>query len=336
MESSGKSNPRMVLSAHRARNKTVVMGADQLEALRTDSQISSPQEQVADLLGVVGVMSEQEGSEQGELDNSLFDAFPDEETVALEDSRESVVHEDVFENRGDLQDLDDDSHTMEEISDSIVSHSALNDVSESSMDSDHLEVLSEEETFMKVEEPPRLSGEIDSGGVSLMEAEQSSEVSASDTDAVAIHMKERSDAEMFAVNPDHRKQPAHRLPPPSANGGALVGFLVAFDADPRGMFVELREGRMIVTSESVGAAPCLVIEDSSVSPMHAIMKISSGEPIYILDQLSEFGTRIIHADSGEEESLSGEKGAARHGDVVLFGEKKFHVCLVSIEKSEGR
>jgi hypothetical protein len=336
MESSGKSNPRIILSAHRARNKTVVMGADQLEALRADSQTSSPEEQVADLLGVVGAMSEQEGLEQSELEHSPFNAFPDEEAIESHEPRESAAHEDAFEIGADLLSLDDDSHDLGGGSESVVSDSALNHVMESSVESDPLDTLSEQGSFVETAEPLRASPVIDSGTVNLMETGQASEVSVSDTDAATIHMKERADAEIPAVNNGHRKQRAEKLTPPGANGDALVGFLVSFETDPRGMFVELREGRMIVTCESVGAAPCLVIEDSSVSPMHAIMRISSGEPIYILDQLSEFGTRIIHAESGEEESLSGEKGAARHGDIVVFGEKKFHVCLVSIEKGEVR
>ena len=154
---------------------------------------------------------------------------------------------------------------------------------------------------------------------------------AAETDSTSLDMKDVPSVLEQNRKADDRVLHSHHKRQRPSRGDALVGFLVSFDADSRGSFVELREGRMIVTSESVGAAPCLVLADSSVSPMHAIMKIVSGEPLHILDQLSEFGTRIWHSDSGHEERLAGEKGIARHGDVVYFGERKFHVCLVSIE-----
>lgn len=334
MESSGKSNPRIILSAHRARNKTTVMGADQLEALRSDSEIPQRHEQVADLLGVVGVLPEQESSDPSGLDHALFDILDEEEPLGVNELRGSEVDVEPFENRADPLNFGDDTQSMVEIADPIPSHSAVNDGIESAADSNYFAALPEEEAPVETDESSGVSAVIDSGTVSLDMAEQSSKMSASDVDECAIQMRENPQTESSVIGARHRKERPHRMPPSGMNGGALVGFLVSFDADPKGMFVELREGRMIVTSESVGAAPCLVIEDSSVSPMHAIMRISSGEPVYILDQLSEFGTRIIHADSGKDEALSGEKGVARHGDIVFFGEKKFHVCLVSIEMGE--
>jgi hypothetical protein len=334
MESSGKSNPRIVLSAHRARNKTIVMGADQLGALRSASEIPPTHEQVADLLGVVGETPEQGSPDHSALDHALFDIFAEDELMGSEAPRGSEVDAEPLENRVDPLNFVDDAQSMGEMADAISSHSVVNDGIDPSVDSDHFDASSEESTPVETDESSGLPGVIDSGTVSLDITEESSEISGSDADGSALYTKEKPETEASVLSARHPKERPHRLLPSGMNGGALVGFLVSFDADPRGMFVELREGRMIVTSESVGAAPCLVIEDSSVSPMHAIMRISSGEPIYILDQLSEFGTRIIHMDSREDESLSGEKGVARHGDVVFFGEKKFHVCLVSIEMGE--
>jgi hypothetical protein len=335
MESSGKSNPRIILSAHRARNKTTVMGADQLEALRSEAEISHRHEQVADLLGVVGAIPEDESSDHDAFDHALFDILDGEEPRGPAGLHGSEVDAEPLENRVDPLNFGDDSQSMEEISYSSPSCSNLNEAIEPVVDSDYFAALSGEEASVETDVAPGVSAVIDSGTVSLDMSEQSSERSASEADGSALHMKEEAKVKPSIVSARYREQRAHRMAPSGMNGGALVGFLVSFDADPKGMFVELREGRMIVTSESVGAAPCLVIEDSSVSPMHAIMRISSGEPIYILDQLSEFGTRIIHADSGKDEALSGEKGVARHGDIVFFGEKKFHVCLVSIEMGEA-
>jgi hypothetical protein len=108
----------------------------------------------------------------------------------------------------------------------------------------------------------------------------------------------------------------------------LVGFLVSFATSPLGSYIELREGRLLVSSELNNADNCLLINDSSVSAMHAIMRISSDGSILILDQLSQHGTRIRRADSGEEESLMGEKSHLQHGDVVIFGECEYDVCIL--------
>lgn len=108
----------------------------------------------------------------------------------------------------------------------------------------------------------------------------------------------------------------------------LVGFLVTFDHTKNGSYIPLRTGRIIVTSESEGNGNVLLINDSSVSPMHAIMRVSGGPSVQVLDQLSESGTRIVRLADGQEEFLSGEKANLLHGDIVFFGDRKFHVCLI--------
>jgi hypothetical protein len=108
----------------------------------------------------------------------------------------------------------------------------------------------------------------------------------------------------------------------------LVGFLVSFELDRLGRYIELREGRLLVSSEGSSTDNCLVISDPSVSSMHAIMRISSNGAIMILDQLSEHGTKIKRCDSGKEEALLGDKGTLEHGDVVIFGECAYHVCIL--------
>jgi hypothetical protein len=108
----------------------------------------------------------------------------------------------------------------------------------------------------------------------------------------------------------------------------LVGFLVSYESDKFGRYVELREGRLLVSSEGRASDNCLVIDDLSVSPMHAIMRISANGTIMILDQLSEHGTRIKRCASGKEESLLGDKSTLEHGDVVIFGECAYHVCIL--------
>jgi hypothetical protein len=108
----------------------------------------------------------------------------------------------------------------------------------------------------------------------------------------------------------------------------LCGFLVTFDHNELGDYIELRSGRLIVTSEEEGNGNVLCIRDGNVSPMHAIMRVTAGAELQVLDQLSDSGTKVFRLGSDEEEFLSGEKTSLRHGDVVVFGERKYHVCLL--------
>ncbi len=112
----------------------------------------------------------------------------------------------------------------------------------------------------------------------------------------------------------------------------IAGFLVSYDEDEHGEVFELRTGRLIVTSEPPGAGNYMVINDETVSSMHAIVRVAGFGEIQILDQLSEFGTKIIRAEGGVEEELSGDKSVLHHGDVVVFGERRFSFCLVHREE----
>ena len=118
------------------------------------------------------------------------------------------------------------------------------------------------------------------------------------------------------------------------NNTQLVGFLVSFDNEPNGSYLELRVGRLIVSSKFEGSGNCLVLQDESVSPMHAIMRITLGNSVQVLDQLSESGTRIQRAGGGEEQFLSGEKSTISHGDVIVFGDRSFYVCLIMVDAVE--
>lgn len=108
----------------------------------------------------------------------------------------------------------------------------------------------------------------------------------------------------------------------------LVGFLISYAHDSMGGYIELREGRLLVSNGVHSTDSCLVIDHESVSSMHAIMRISADGTILILDQLSEHGTRIKRADSGKEDQLMGDKTSITHGDVVIFGECEYHLVVI--------
>ena len=109
----------------------------------------------------------------------------------------------------------------------------------------------------------------------------------------------------------------------------VLGFLVSYDKDENGQVFELRGGRLIVTSETSAGGSFLLLSDESISPMHAILKAGTNGEVQVLDQLSENGTEIKSHESGKTESLSGDKGIVKHGDIVSFGDRSFHICLVT-------
>lgn len=110
----------------------------------------------------------------------------------------------------------------------------------------------------------------------------------------------------------------------------VIGFLVSFDANPNGEVYVLRSGRLVVSSEPPTSGSYMLINDDSVSPNHAILRISAGGEIQILDQLSESGTKIQRFGSEEDEELSGEKSSLEHGDCITFGKRRFHVCILPV------
>ena len=96
----------------------------------------------------------------------------------------------------------------------------------------------------------------------------------------------------------------------------IVGFLVSYDKNTTGDVYELRGGRLIVTSEAAAAGNYMLVEDATVSPMHAIMRISANGEIQVLDQLSEHGTTFRRFGAKEEQELSGDKSSLELGDLI--------------------
>ena len=137
-------------------------------------------------------------------------------------------------------------------------------------------------------------------------------------------------------------QPVVRSAAPAGAGAVwsslspVVGFLVSFDRNKNGEIFELRSGRLIITNEPAASGNYIAVADPTVSPMHAIMRISATGEIQVLDQLSEHGTKIVRFGSAKEEELSGDKSSVEHGDLLKFGARTFHVCVLARgEQVEG-
>jgi len=112
----------------------------------------------------------------------------------------------------------------------------------------------------------------------------------------------------------------------------VVGCLVSFDVDANGELFVLRSGRLIVTSQQPPGGSYLLLQDESVSVMHAILRVSEVGEIQVLDQLSEFGSAIKRFGTDDEVRLSGDKCSLEHGDVIRFGSRSFHVCILARPK----
>jgi hypothetical protein len=108
----------------------------------------------------------------------------------------------------------------------------------------------------------------------------------------------------------------------------LVGFMVSYDYNPMGEVCSLRAGRLTVTSVPQSSGSSLLIEDPSISPNHAIIRVSASGEIQVLDQLSESGTHIKRFGSEDEIELSGDKSFLEHGDTIRFGTRTFHVSII--------
>lgn len=106
------------------------------------------------------------------------------------------------------------------------------------------------------------------------------------------------------------------------------GFLVSYDLNSDGEVFEIRTGRIILTSDDSSPGNLIHIADESVSSSHAVLRMTSEGELHVLDQLSEFGTKVRRCGSGEVLELSGDKSPLLHGDVLQVGNRSFHVCLV--------
>jgi pSer/pThr/pTyr-binding forkhead associated (FHA) protein len=108
----------------------------------------------------------------------------------------------------------------------------------------------------------------------------------------------------------------------------VIGFLVSYDKDENGQVCELRSGRWLLSSQVVDQGSYIMVDDETISPLHAIIRVGKNGRIQVLDQLSEYGTGLLRVDADQEEEVSGAMVEVEHGDMVRFGKRKFVVCLV--------
>lgn len=108
----------------------------------------------------------------------------------------------------------------------------------------------------------------------------------------------------------------------------IIGFLVCFDVDPNGEVYEIRAGRKLITSRPTDHGEYMLIQDDSVSPLHAILRTTKEGNLQVLDQLSEYGTGITRQGESEEIEVAGGLETVKNGDILRFGKRSFLVCLL--------
>lgn len=108
----------------------------------------------------------------------------------------------------------------------------------------------------------------------------------------------------------------------------IVGFLISFDKNQFGEVFEIRVGRFLLSSKASEHGDAIVIDDESISPLHAIVRAADDGRVQVLDQLSEFGTGVTRAGTDTEEEVAGAMVSLSHGDLIRFGKRQFVVCLV--------
>jgi hypothetical protein len=108
----------------------------------------------------------------------------------------------------------------------------------------------------------------------------------------------------------------------------IVGMLVSYDNDPNGEVFPVRSGRWLITSRATDHGDYIIIDDETISPLHAILRATKDGKLQVLDQLSEHGTGIIRAGEDEEIEIAGGLEPLYHGDTVRFGERYYLIGLV--------
>ncbi|MCC6931924.1 MAG: FHA domain-containing protein [Deltaproteobacteria bacterium] len=116
--------------------------------------------------------------------------------------------------------------------------------------------------------------------------------------------------------------------------GKVAAFLISFDNDATGEVYEISTGRWLITSRPTDQGDYILLDDESISPLHAIIRALDNGKIQVLDQLSEFGTFVTKPNTDSEEEISGSTVLLEHGTGLRFGNRRFVVCLVPVIKSK--
>ncbi|RME61850.1 MAG: FHA domain-containing protein [Candidatus Dadabacteria bacterium] len=106
----------------------------------------------------------------------------------------------------------------------------------------------------------------------------------------------------------------------------LVGWLVSYK-DPSGTSIELREGKFFVSKRKLKEND-LLIDDSSISTPHALVRVSVNGGFTVQDLLSERGV-FIRKKGEKTYKREDDLINVSHGDWIRFGDVEFLVALLT-------
>jgi hypothetical protein len=316
VDAKDKNDAKFAKSSLRARNKTVVMEPSSLEDFRGETSWQDPEELHIDDLLDDDVSGSSDEAVVGEGTAPSFDLTEEEPDVNV---GEALLDQEIDIANPEYDKVDEADYADEEI---------VEDAMLDALTDEQGELMEPEDTFGQSEAEPLIISEQEATTQEEHDASGYEDILregvADDLSAEPLFEQETETYDDEVVRSASVEQGDIVWRKPSR----LVGFLVALDSNQEQRYVELHEGRLLVSKEENASENCLVLPHPSVSTMHAIMMISADGSILILDQLSEHGTVIKRAKGGADESLMGDKQTLFHGDVVVFGECAYNVCII--------
>lgn len=112
--------------------------------------------------------------------------------------------------------------------------------------------------------------------------------------------------------------------------GRLVGWLVSYGLNERGLAHEVRSGRTFLGSEDDSLGMAIVVDDSSIDSLHLAIKANQKHRVVIQDVFSSTGTFIQRVGTDQEARLEGPT-EIEHGDWIRVGNStRFQFCHIQI------
>lgn len=112
--------------------------------------------------------------------------------------------------------------------------------------------------------------------------------------------------------------------------GRLVGWLVSYGLNDRGVAHEVRSGRTFLGSEDDRSGTVIVVDESSIDTLHLAIKANQKHRVVVQDVFSRTGTFIQKGGADQEERLEGPT-EIEHGDWMRVGNStRFQFCQIQV------
>lgn len=109
----------------------------------------------------------------------------------------------------------------------------------------------------------------------------------------------------------------------------LVGWLVSYQNDERGIYHEIRAGRFFIGQGRIDGERSIPLNGEQIGKVHAALHAASNREVKLQDIFSDGGTYVTRSGSREEFAVEGH-ASLEHGDWIRFGDNvRFQVCLIN-------